>query len=133
MLQTMLWGSGLIASLIGGALLLSPEILYDLNGIELRGQPSLLNEVRAPGSALLASGAVILSGAIWARMTFTAILLSTLLYLSYGLGRVVSMVVDGIPAPGLVVVAALELAIGLICVIVWTKAQPAGHAWRSQP
>jgi hypothetical protein len=60
-------------------------------------------------------------GAFVDKLTFTSIVVSTLLYLSYGLSRILSMAIDGMPAEGLVQAAALEIVIGLVCVFVFVK------------
>jgi len=104
--------SGLIAMGVGGAILLAPVAFYAENGISLEGRTSLLNEVRAPGGALLVIGVLIAAGAFVRRLTFTSTLVSVLLYVAYGLSRLLSMAVDGIPAEGLVHAAGVELAIG---------------------
>lgn len=112
-LKTVLVISGLIATGIGGVLLFVPGSLYAASGIELGRNVSLLSEVRAPGGALLASGILILSGAFVARLAFTATVLTTLVYLSYGIARILSMAIDGMPSEALVQATVLEMTIGL--------------------
>jgi uncharacterized membrane protein HdeD (DUF308 family) len=115
-LKTILILSGLIASLIGAAILFAPVAFYATYDIELGKNLSLLNEIRAPGGALLASGILIISGAFVNKLTFTATVVSTLLYLSYGLSRVMSIAIDGMPVEGLVQAAVLEIVIGMACI-----------------
>ncbi|MEN8178294.1 MAG: DUF4345 domain-containing protein [Pseudomonadota bacterium] len=115
-LKAILLVSGLIAAGIGGAILVVPEAFYASYGIDLGGNVSLLNEIRAPGGALLAAGILIISGSFVASLTFTALVVASLLYLSYGLSRILSFVIDGMPAEGLVQAAALELVVGMFCV-----------------
>ena len=97
-LKAILFVSGLVATGIGAAILFTPAAFYALNGIRLGNDISLLNEIRAPGGALLAIGLLIMSGAFVTRLTFTATLLAALLYLAYGLSRILSMAIDGMPA-----------------------------------
>jgi hypothetical protein len=111
----------MIASGIGAAILFAPVAFYATYGIELDGNFSMLNEIRAPGGAMLASGILIITGASVDKLAFTAVVVSTLLYLSYGLSRVMSIAVDGMPAKGLVQAAALEIITGLACVFVLVK------------
>ena len=122
-LKIVLFVSGLIAMGIGGAILFVPELFHAANGIELGGSSSLLSEVRASGGALLAMGTLIMLGSFFAGLTFTSVVVSSLLYLSYGLSRILGMTVDGMPAEGLVQAAALELVIGLVCVFVYVISQ----------
>jgi len=119
--KTVLILSGLIASGIGGAIVFDPVIFYATYGIELAGNNSLFNEIRAPGGALLASGILIMLGAFVDKLTFTSVVVSTLIYLSYGLSRILSIAIDGMPAEGLVQAAVLEIVIGLVCVFVLVK------------
>ena len=120
-LKTILTISGLMASVVGAAILFTPVDFYATYGIEVGGNFSLLNEIRAPGGALLASGILIMSGAFVDKLAFTAVVVSTLLYLSYGLSRVMSITIDGMPAEGLVQAAALEIVTGLACVFALVK------------
>lgn len=122
-LKTVLFISGLIAIAIGTAIVIIPTTFYAIYSIELGSNVSLLNELRGTGGALLATGILIMSGAFFTSMTFSSLVISTLLYLSYGLSRILSMIIDGMPAEGLVQSAALEIAIGLVCVILLAKYQ----------
>ena len=115
-LKSILLISGLIASAIGATILFSPGAFYASYDIVLGGNVSLLNEIRASGGALLASGLLIMSGAFVDKLTFTAAVVSTLLYLSYGLSRVMSIAIDGVPVEGLLQAAVLEIVIGLACI-----------------
>ena len=120
-LKTILIISGLIASGVGAAILFSPVAFYASYGIALGGDVSLLNETRAPGGALLVCGILIMSGAFVDRLAFTATVVSSLLFLSYGLSRVMSIAIDGMPVEGLVQAAVLEIVIGLACVFAFVK------------
>jgi len=120
-LKAILFISGLIAIGIGATILLTPVSFYAASGISLNGNVSLLNEVRASGGALLACGILIMLGAFISKLTFTAIVMSTLLYLSYGFSRLLSMSVDGMPVEALIQAVILELVIGLICVVAFMK------------
>jgi len=126
-LKTVLFVSGLIAIGVGGAILIAPGTFYATNGIELGDNSSLLSEVRASGGALLSIGVLIMLGAFVAKLTFTSVVVSSLFYLSYGLSRILSMAVDGMPAQGIVQAAALELAIGLVCIFVYATSRRILH------
>jgi hypothetical protein len=120
-LKAILFSSGLIMTGIGGAILFMPMAMFASNGIDLGGNISLLNEIRPPGGALLAIGLLIMSGAFVAKMTFSAAVLTILIYLSYGISRILSMVIDGIPAEGLVVVTVAEIIIGIVGIFAFLK------------
>ncbi len=120
-LKSVLFILGLIVAGIGSAILFVPVAFFATNGIEIAGHVNLLNEIRAPGGALLACGLLIMLGAFVAKLTFTSALISILLYLSYGLSRILSMTVDGMPTEGLVVVTVIEIALGLIGLFAFLK------------
>ncbi len=122
-LKTTLLISGLIAAGIGGVILFFPADFYAPYNIDVMSNISLLNEMKASAGALLASGLIIMAGAFVSKLTFTSSLLAGVLYLSYGLSRILSMVADGMPAEGLQQAAILEIVIGLICLFVFAKAQ----------
>jgi len=120
-LKTILIVSGLIASIIGAAILFAPVEFYASYGMKLGGDVSLLNELSASGGALLASGILITAGAFVDKLAFTATVVSALLYLSYGLSRIMSIAMDGMPIEGLVQAAVLEIVTGLACVFALVK------------
>lgn len=127
-LQVLLVVSGLTAAVIGGALLLDPVGFEASAGVALRRDASLLSEIRAPGGALLASGVLVLVGAFVRRLTFAASLVATVLLLSYGLSRALSIVIDGMPADPLVAAMIFELSLGGMCLFAFlaTRARSAG-------
>lgn len=120
-LKVILVISGLIAVIVGGAILFNPVDFYSMSGIEIGGNISLLNEIRASGGILLASGLLIMSGAFLTELAFTSITVSILLYLSYGSSRIVSMLIDGKPVDELIQATVLEVVIGIICVFALVK------------
>jgi hypothetical protein len=113
LLNGLLLISGLIAIGIGGAILFVPAAFYGTYGIELGSDASLINEIRAPGGALLVTGLLILPGAFVVEFAFASTVIAAAAYLSYGLSRVVSMSIDGMPDAGLVGAAGFELVIGV--------------------
>ena len=105
--------SGLILMIIGTATLFAPVAFLGTTGIDLGGQINLLSEIRAPGAALLASGLIILLGAFVTRLTSTSAVISTLLFLSYSIGRILSIVIDGQPAQSIMGATVIEMILGL--------------------
>lgn len=120
-LKTVLVISGLILTGIGGAILFVPVAFFATNGIDLGENISLFNEIRSPGGVLLASGMVIMLGAFIAKLTFTSTMLSIVIYLSYGISRILSIAIDGMPAEGLLIATVIEIIIGLVGVFALLK------------
>ena len=126
----LLFVSGLIATGIGAATLFAPVAFLGTSSIDLGSQVNLLSEVRAPAGALLAGGIVILSGIFVNRLTFTSTVIAALMFLSYGVGRVLSVAVDGVPADAIVGATALEIVIGLAALFMLVRGgetQPTGY------
>lgn len=110
--------SGLTAIGIGGAIVFLPATFYATYGIELGSDASLANEIRAPGGALVAMGLLMLAGVFLADFAFASTVIAAAVYLSYGVSRLLSMTLDGLPDAGLVGAAAFELAIGAASLLV---------------
>lgn len=107
--------SGLIAIFIGISILLDPVGFHAHSGLSLDNDATLLSEMRAPGGALLGLGVVIFLGSFIKSLEFTAIVMSTMVYLSYGFSRLVSMYLDGMPNENLLSATVIELLIGMTC------------------
>ena len=120
-LQVILVLSGLIGVIIGLLNLFVPVEFAALSDIQLGDNNSLLSETRAPGAALVGLGALIIAGAFHDALRFTATVVATILYLFYGLGRLWSMAIDGMPHEALVQAAVGEVIIGLICLFMLCK------------
>lgn len=114
---------GIIAIVIGGALLLFPVEFESSSGIILDQDVNLLSEMRAYGGMLLFGGIIILLGAFMEKLMHVSIGVSCFLYLSIGLSRLFGMLLDGMPAHALVLATILELVIGGISLYIFLKAE----------
>ncbi len=111
--------SGLVLLGVGIAVLFDPVSFFAGNGIALTDNPSLLSEIRAPGTLLLVTGSLILVSAWRAVAMPTALGLATLVYAAYGIGRVLSLFWDGLPSSGLIGAATIELLLAGLNGAVW--------------
>ena len=109
--------SGTLAVAIAGTILFAPEAFYGSYGIPVGGNPTLTNELKAPAGTLLIAGLLMLAGVIRKRLMRVSLITAAVIYLSYGLSRVLSMALDGMPDSGMISAAAIELVIGVICVM----------------
>lgn len=107
--------AGSIALAVGAGILFVPQAFHATAGIALGDDVRLLNEMRAPGGAILVCGLFVIAGAFRARLAFSATMLAFALYTAFGLSRLVGMAFDGLPGPALVQITMLELAVGLAC------------------
>ena len=113
--------AGIIVIGIGGAILISPIDFFASNQIDIGNNASLLSEIRAPAGALLACGILILSGVFVSKLTYTSLIVSSLVYLSYGISRIIGIGIDGMPSDSLVYAAVFEIFIGLVCMFFLLK------------
>jgi hypothetical protein len=115
--------SGTILLTVGCALLVAPAVMHAANGVDLGRDPSLLSEIRAPGGALVALGALVLAGVFLRRLRYAATLIAAAVFVAYGLSRLLSMTIDGIPASGIVVATGLEIALGALNIVLLARQQ----------
>lgn len=113
--------AGIIAMGFGTAILFFPVAFYASNGVALGNDINIINDLRAEGGSILASGIYMMVGIFISRIRYTATVIAALLYLSFGLSRIVSLVLDGIPVDGLIQAMVLEVIIGILCVVTLLK------------
>lgn len=107
--------SGVTALGIGGIILAAPQAFYASYDITLGNDASLLSELRAPATGLAALGVLMLAGIrrqAWARMSIVAALI---VFLAFPAGRLVGLVVDGMPSGGILGALIVELLIAALC------------------
>lgn len=121
LVKGLLLTSGLFAAGIAATILFAPDAFYAGYGIDTGSDVSLANELKAPAGMLLIAGLLMLAGVVRTELTGASLGTASLIYLSYGLSRLLSMVIDGIPHSGLVSAAMLEIAIGLVCLLVFMR------------
>jgi len=115
--------SGLLLTIIGGATLAIPVQMKGSAGIDIAGNISVINDVRAASALLLAVAIITVAGAFARKLTYTSSLISFVLFLSLGLGRVISILIDGMPVDGLIKATGLEFALGILGAILFQKFQ----------
>lgn len=111
--------SGLCATGIAATILLSPDVFYASYEIDTAANRNLVNELKAPAGMLLVAGLFMLVGVGRTTLTAMSLATATLVYLSYGLSRLLSIAVDGVPHSGLVSATAIELIIGVGCLLAY--------------
>ncbi|MEM6687012.1 MAG: DUF4345 domain-containing protein [Bacteroidota bacterium] len=106
--------AGVILSIVGGLTTFTPVAIKANEGIQIAGNTSALNDVRAFGMLLLATVLLLFLGIVKNALLKTAMLSSFLLFLSLGVGRLTSILLDGMPSDGIVKATGLEFLLGLI-------------------
>lgn len=112
--------AGLIGLFVGGGLAFFPAQLQTDNGIIL-SSASHFSEARAPGATILVASCIILTGAFRQSLWKFSLSLSALFFLSYGSGRLLSLVMDGRPADGLFYAMIGEFMVGAIAAVLLMK------------
>ncbi len=108
--------AGITSLGIGAFILTAPHAFYASYGIALGADPSLLSELRAPGAGLAALGGVMLAGIGRSELRQVAMVAALIVFLAFPAGRIVSLLVDGIPSSGIIAALILELAIAAFCI-----------------
>ena len=107
--------AGFAAVGIAAAIVAAPEAFYASYGISLGQDVNLANELKAPMGLLAAAGMLMLAGAVRADLTVASLAVATAVYLTYGLSRLSSIAIDGLPHSALVGAASFELVLGVAC------------------
>ena len=121
-------GSGAILGLIGSALIVSPKSFLETSGIMVERDAGLMSELTAPAGTLLVTSALMIVGAIRQRFADAGLVAGTIVYGTYGAGRLVSMVVHGMPSQSLITATLIELGIAAtLTVLRMTSATARSH------
>ena len=114
--ETVILGiSGITALGIGVAILAAPHTFYARYGIALGNDASLLSELRAAAAGLAAFGVLMLAGLVRSAFSQIAIVAALTVFLAFPAGRLVGLLVDGMPSGSIIGALVLELAIAVLC------------------
>jgi len=106
--------SGLLLFFVGAMRLSNPIKTYFKNsGIKLEKEINLLNEIRGASSVQLFGGIIILLGIFIPKLTFTSLIVATMIFIGFAVGRAISISVDGKPNKQLIQGLIFELVFGV--------------------
>ncbi len=108
--------SGALLIVTGLTVLFDPLSVLGIEAGSLSRETSLLSELRSPGLLLIISGGVSIAAVFRQRLAATALVLSALLYGSFGVSRLVSLVIDGLPSTSILAAMAIELIAGALAI-----------------
>jgi hypothetical protein len=112
--------AGGLLLLVGVPIFADPVAYEAAMEVAVPADPTLLSDFRAMAGSLIAFAALLLGAAANPRLLPTAATAGALLFGSYGLSRLVSMAVDGMPSETLIGAAVLELLVGsLLAAVAW--------------
>lgn len=106
--------SGAISGAIGAMVLFAPHAFFATNHITLGTDPNLLSEIRAPGGVLVTAGLIMICGALRTQLRQVALITGAGVFGTYGLSRLISLLLDGIPSSSLLSALGIELVVAMI-------------------
>ncbi|CAL2085848.1 DUF4345 domain-containing protein [Tenacibaculum sp. 190524A02b] len=118
-LKIYLFISGLILTAVGILTTFNPITIKANEGIEIAGNASALNDVRSFGMLLLVTALLLFLGSFKSSLRKSATIFSSLLFLSLGAGRILSIILDGMPSSGMVKATGLEVILGLVGLVLF--------------
>lgn len=110
---------GVLLGGIGGALILAPRDFLAMSHVVVESDAGLMSELAAPGGVLLISSVLMLAGAVRIRFADPALVIGAILYGSYGAGRLISLMLHGLPPASLVAAMVIELAVAVGLAGLW--------------
>lgn len=126
--KTALCISGFTALSIGIFIMFIPHAFYASYGITLGEDASLLSELRAPGAGLAVFGALMLLG-IWRRAMMPVSMIAALaVFLAFPAGRVVGLVLDGMPSSSVIGALLIEVAVAALFLVAFRR-----RLWQPSP
>ncbi len=112
---------GLLLTALGSWRLFDPITFFENSGLILSNDVGLLNEARATGGVVTGFGLLILSGAFIRKLSYTSIVAAIVLFLGFGIARLIGFVMDGNPEEALIQGIVFELVFGLLAVFACFK------------
>jgi hypothetical protein len=120
-------GAGSLLGLIGGALILAPQEFLATSQVIVDSDPGLMSELAAPAGLLLITSALMLAGAIQIRIADLGLSIGAIVYSSYGVGRLASMMLHGMPSGSLVAATIVELGVAAALAGLWLTGTDRKH------
>ncbi len=112
---------GLLLTALGSWRLFDPIAFFENSGLVLDDNAGLLNEARATGGVVTGFGLLILSGAFIRKLSYTSIVAAIVLFLGFGIARLIGFAMDGSPGEALIQGIIFEFVFGLLAVFAFFK------------
>lgn len=106
--------SGVTAFGIGISILAVPHAFYASYGIALGDNTNLLSELRAPAAGLSVLGIIMLIGIAREGLRQTSIIAALIVFLAFPAGRILGLLVDGMPSASIVGALIVELVVAAL-------------------
>lgn len=112
---------GLLLTVLGSWRLFDPITFFENSGIFLSNDIGLLSEARATGGILVGFGLVIILGAFNLKLSYTSTIAAIVIFLGFGIARLISFGLDGNPGEGIIQGIIFEFVLGLLSVFAFFK------------
>ena len=112
---------GLILTVIGLWRLFDPITFFENSGLVLSNDAGLLSEARGAGGAVVGFGIVVLLGAFNQRLSYTSTIAAIVVFLGFGIARLIGFSLDGNPGEGVIQGIIIEFVFGLLAVFALFK------------
>ena len=112
---------GLLLTVLGSWRLLDPIAFFENSGIVLNNDVGLLSEARATGGVVVGFGLVIILGAFRQRLSYTSTISAIVIFLGFGMARLIGFGLDGNPGEGVIQGIIFEFVLGLLAVFAFFK------------
>jgi len=112
---------GLLLTALGSWRLFDPIAFFENSGLVLDDNAGLLNEARATGGVVTGFGLLILSGAFIRKLSYTSTVAAIVLFLGFGIARLIGFAMDGSPGEALIQGIIFEFVFGLLAVFAFFK------------
>ncbi len=117
LVQITLIAAGVLTVLIGMGILLMPDAFYATYRITVPGSASLRSEIKTLGTLLLLAGGLMLAGVVKPSLQTTALIIAGMTYTALVAGRMLGLIVDGLPSTSILAAWAVEAAVLILIVI----------------
>ena len=112
---------GFLLTVLGLWRLVDPIAFFENSGLVLSNEAGLLSEARGTGGVVVGFGLVILLGAFYQRLSFTSTIVALVVFLGFGIARLISFSLDGNPGEGIIQGIIFEFVLGLLAVFALFK------------
>ena len=112
---------GLLLTVIGLWRLFDPITFFENSGLVLSNDAGLLSEARGAGGVVVGFGIVVLLGAFNQRLSYTSTIAALVVFLGYGIARLIGFSLDGNPGEGVIQGIIIEFVLGLLAVFALFK------------
>lgn len=114
--------AGIVVAYVGMGMLVCPFEFFDFNsGVSFTYSADRASEFRGVGAFIMLCGLFITLGAILNKQLNNIYVLSLAIYASFSLGRITSLIIDGIPNQTISLILGIEVVIFITCLISFIK------------